>query len=95
MVKSLGALDKMSEDEMKDKLAEHNRTLLLLATILTDVLSVLFALAQIAGESVLGSWVGARRLALPFLIPHRAPRGFTQDPSTDYYAASQRWSRAS
>ena len=35
-------------------------------------------------RSVLGSWAGARRLSYPpFIIPHRAPRGFTQDPSTD------------
>ena len=31
---------------------------------------------------VLGSWVGARHRLPPFLIPTRAPRGFTQDPST-------------
>ena len=42
-----------------------------------------------SGESVLGSWVDARRLVPHFLIPHRAPHGFTQDPSTDFYAASQ------
>ena len=36
-----------------------------------------------------GSWVGARRLVPPFLIPHCAPHGFTQDPSTDYSAAPQ------
>ena len=57
--------------------------------------AALIAISDADGESVLGSWVGARRLVPPFLIPHRAPRGFTQDPSTDYYAASQRWSRAS
>ena len=34
-------------------------------------------LQQICGEPVLASWVGARRLAPPFLIPHRVPHGFT------------------
>ena len=51
--------------------------------------AALIALSDADGESVLGSWVGARRLVPPFLIPHRAPRDFTQDPSTDYYAAPQ------
>ena len=32
---------------------------------------------------VLGSWVGARHRLPPFLIPTRAPHGFTQDPSTE------------
>ena len=43
-----------------------------------------FEIEREFGESVLGSWVGARRLDPPFLIPHRAPHGFTQYPSTDY-----------
>ena len=51
--------------------------------------AALIAISDADGESVLGSWVGARRLVPPFLIPHRAPHGFTQDPSTDYYAAPQ------
>ena len=52
-------------------------------------LSAVEADIPLQGESVLGSWVGARRLVPPFLIPHRTPHGFTQDPSTDYYAALQ------
>ena len=37
---------------------------------------------ELAGTSVLGSRVGARRPLPPFLIPQRVPHGFTQDPST-------------
>ena len=35
------------------------------------------------------SVLGVRRSVTPFLIPDRAPRGFTQDPSTNAHLAHQ------